>query len=120
MYFAVSFVIALAIAMSIGFYVFKNNTFTPPVEIPSETVIVSDPHAGDVRSISDADLQQALIKGMNSLVASYQTNLGLKMSDYLKEYSGRGLINTEINSLNDSLIQKNGPCWGIPQGECRE
>ena len=28
--------------------------------------------------------------------------------------------NTTTDDINDFLVHKYGPCWGIPEGECRE
>ncbi len=76
--------------------------------------------SNEMKTVSDTDLKKSLIEGLASLNTTYDSGLGLKMSAYLREYSTRGLSDSTVDSLNNSLIIKLGPCWGIPNGECRE
>lgn len=117
MYFVVSAVVAFLIALSIGFFAWQNNLFVPEINTgmaqpPAQPV--------DVRELSNENLISELLSGMKALDSSYEAQLGLRMSQYFHEYASRGLKNSHVESLNQSLVEKNGACWGLPEGQCLE
>lgn len=74
-----------------------------------------------IDKISGDDLKKEIISGVNLLLANgYETNLGLKISEYAKEYNKRGEVDLVVDSALNNMLEKFGPCWGIPTGECRE
>ncbi len=74
------------------------------------------------KSLTNEKLISELIKGLTDLnTKEYNvTNLDLQMNAYFREYEQRMLNNSLIEELFDSLLNKLGPCWGIPSGQCRE
>jgi hypothetical protein len=72
-------------------------------------------------SLSDSEVISQLTKGLTTLnTGNYETNLGLQMSADIREYQIRKLKDPAINELQDSVLTKFGPCWGIPEGQCKE
>ncbi len=74
------------------------------------------------RAKSVADLKQSILGGSKLLVQKYDTDLGYHVSADLREYLVvRTIVGDQaVEAASDSLVNLYGPCWGIPDGECRE
>ena len=73
------------------------------------------------KSLSDTKLMLELKQGLTNLnTGNYDINFGLQMSADVGEYYQRNFTDPTINDLIDSMLDKYGPCWGIPSGQCVE
>lgn len=70
--------------------------------------------------LSNSELESKLNEGLTTLLSQYDTNTGLWVSANYREYENRNLSSTTIDQMRDSVLTKYGPCWGIPEGQCRE
>jgi hypothetical protein len=52
--------------------------------------------------------------------ADMDAEQSLKIAAYVNELKLRGYHDPIVNGLVDIVVQKYGPCWGIPEGQCRE
>ncbi len=80
-------------------------------------------YSQQAKTLSDVNLALKLKEGLTALVkvkGSYDINLGLQMNAYMTEYYTRDFTDSQITDLANSVLDKVGPCWGIPAGQCRE
>jgi hypothetical protein len=52
--------------------------------------------------------------------ADMDTEQSLKIAAYINELNLRNYHDPIVDGLIDTVVQKYGPCWGIPEGQCRE
>ncbi|MEI8059534.1 MAG: hypothetical protein WCG60_00520 [bacterium] len=70
---------------------------------------------------SVTELKQKILSGIKQLLDNgYDEQLGLKVTNYIREYEKIVPDDNDIESALNAMTDKFGPCWGIPEGECRE
>ncbi|MFA5991784.1 MAG: hypothetical protein WC794_06090 [Candidatus Doudnabacteria bacterium] len=74
----------------------------------------------DAKSQSSEKLKQEILTNVKKLMNKYEVVMGYKMSSYIWEYQKRNPNDSEINMAVGSMFNKYGPCWGIPDGQCKE
>ena len=70
--------------------------------------------------MSDAELISEITSGLKTLSQRYSIELGLQTSADLGVYANRRVCDPTVDALQQSVTQKWGPCWGIPEGQCNE
>jgi hypothetical protein len=70
--------------------------------------------------MSDAELISEITSGLKTLSQRYSIELGLQTSADLGVYANRRVCDPTVDALQQSVTQKWGPCWGIPEGQCKE
>lgn len=54
-------------------------------------------------------------------VSDNQKRASIELRELLQELNGViSSSNAKTEDVNDFLVSKYGPCWGIPDGQCRE
>ncbi len=93
--------------------------FQSPVRIIRLQKSVSD-FQREAKKLSSEKLKQEISSGVNKLLNKYEVVMSYKMSAYIWEYQKRKPNDAEMALITDSLLNKYGPCWGIPEGQCKE
>jgi hypothetical protein len=65
-------------------------------------------------------LIQAFVATSKQLLEKDGPQVSLEASAYETELYIRKVDTPEVNAAHDALITKYGPCFGIPEGDCRE
>jgi len=73
----------------------------------------------EAKSMSDTDLRNEIDIALRPPV-NMGTEQSLKIATYVNELKLRGYHDPIVDGLIDDIVQKYGPCWGIPQGQCKE
>jgi hypothetical protein len=73
------------------------------------------------KNFSDNELKEKIVQRRDILLNNtYDWKMGIEMGAYLHESWGRGTNLQENREIESQLFDKWGPCWGIPEGQCRE
>lgn len=74
-----------------------------------------------IADMSTGELKQNIFSKSELLLnGEYNDKLGLELTDYVTEYEKRVTNDIDVEKVLESMTIKYGPCWGIPEGECRE
>lgn len=73
------------------------------------------------KSMETATLKHSILQAVAALKkSSTDEPLKLQTALYLTEYVSRVPHDQDIDALSEDLVILFGPCWGVPEGQCRE
>jgi hypothetical protein len=72
------------------------------------------------KTLTDKDLVKQLLIDGKVLEDRYRDDLAFKYNAYEREAYNRKLVDNSFEAIHDKLLAKYGPCFGIPDGQCRE
>lgn len=77
-------------------------------------------YSNKARYLSDKEIVAELKTLFKFGLANFDKNSTFQSAAYLNEYHLRKLNDSEIEKNFKLMLVKYGPCWGIPDGQCRE
>ena len=77
-------------------------------------------YRGEAQQMSTAALIQMVIDTSRQLLKTEDLQFSLKETAYETELYIRKVSSTDVQAAHNSLLSKYGPCFGIPEGDCKE
>lgn len=77
-------------------------------------------YKADAENTPTPVLKSAINNDFELLNKRYGVIAGIRMRGCITEYKERVPNDADIQNIEDTLFNKYGPCWGVPEGQCQE